>query len=815
MAHASPHERKQLHEHGKVSLRLTEQARLTAHEVRLNRAFEGLYLDTLINPDSDKIILHLLDKVPGWPADRRIEVRDSRFNGPSIESAGNLTGTNRTVLVKQNRVYQAYTPQGTALAAPEGSGSNLLAAINQTLTNAERNALGITDDADHTPLQEQIAQLALARRVEIKSLLDLPHLHPWLQPAMGLDRSFLVYPVWSWLWPFGGNRAPDLVSRVRELYPRFDNNNARHFIRGLNLDEPAALIELDRRQAEFRSMDLELTRWSDTPRAVDDAATDPLGQHLAQRRFIANQLRETWRRDEPPRHFVAGLIDATSLTLRLDDNDLPMEAFGTGFRGFEHIEHLSIAGNSFPATAHAFLALFPGLQALEIDCELTELPAAITEMTHLLHLDLLSNRIQLTTESSARLSAMVNLQRLNLSGNVLGLTPDITQMTQLTTLNLRGTDLVQWPIGAATHESLIGLHLQENRITEIPEQVFTYPNGAIRNRNTFLHDNPLSAQTRQRITQYVIDTNIFMAGAFPGIAHVLPAERNIGPWLVALNKTQHAPATDLWGHLLNQQGARPDDVFRVLADLTLSHDYLEGGHALSTLTRRVWRLLNALGESTELREKVFLNTSVAGTCGDGAMLLFTHMELLHRVHQTLARYGENRIDRELLGLARQVYYLEQLDQFAENQITQLSAQGRSPDPAEIILFYRVKLREEFNLPIQVDQMLYTVHGYGVVESDVQTARQMLLGLEGSQGLTNSYRTRDFWIDYLERRYPEGFLTIKDVTRYKVALLQKEALDKSSDEYLDKLQALFDREVAERNRLIGQLTDAALLATQGA
>jgi len=92
------------------------------------------------------------------------------------------------------------------------------------LTDTERSTLGITHEDDLAPLQEQIAKLALSQRVAIKSLLDLPHLQPWLQPPMGLDRSFLVYPVWNWLWPFGGNRAPDLVSRVQELYPRFDND---------------------------------------------------------------------------------------------------------------------------------------------------------------------------------------------------------------------------------------------------------------------------------------------------------------------------------------------------------------------------------------------------------------------------------------------------------------------------------------------------------------------------------------------------------------------------------------------------------------
>ena len=811
LSHATPRELKQLHEHGQVSLRLTEKARFTANEVRLNRAFEGLYLDSMINPDSDKIILHLLDAVPGWPTDIRVEIRDSYFNGPHIEAAGNQAGTRRNVLVKQHRIYHAYTPQGTALAAPVGAGSRLLAAIVQTLSPTERTSLGITDEFDLSPLQEQIANLALSRRVEIKSLLDLPHLQPWLQPAMGLDRSFLVYPVWSWLWPFGGNRTPDLMNRVQTLYPRFDNDNARAFIQQLNLDAPAALLELDRRQAEFRFMDIELTRWSDTPRPIDAHQTDPLGMHLGQRRHIANQLRRAWRRDESTLHYVAGLFDVHSLTLRLDDNDLPTDAFGTGFTGFEHIEHLSIAGNTFPAAGHAFLALFPNVRALHIDCELTELPAAITDMTQLTDLNLQFNRLRLTEASAGRLANMVNLRSLNLNGNPLGITPDLTRMVQLTSVRLRGTDLHEWPIGAAEHGNLNTLYLQENQISSIPEQVFTHIRARLRNRRIYLHDNPLSAQALERLEQYRTESGIVMARAVPGITHAPATERHVTPWLRALDSAQHAPAKQLWDALSSQEGARPDDAFRVLADLTKSLDYRQGGATRTTLTRRVWRLLNGLGDSTELREKVFLNTSAAGTCGDGAMLLFSNMELLHRVHQTLARYNKQRIDRELLGLAKQVYYLEQLDQFADDHTRRLTAQGRSPDPAEITLFYRVTLREEFNLPVQADQMLYSVEGYGVVDNDVQQARQMLRGLKDSPGLANAYRTRDFWLDYLERRFPAPFLTIKEVTRNKVGRLQKELPDKHSDEHLDRLQALIDTQTAERNRLIGQLTDAALHA----
>lgn len=815
LGHATPRELKQLHEHGKTSLRLTEQARLTAHEVRLNRAFEGLYMDSLVNPDSDKITLHLLKAVTGWPADLRIEVRDRHFNGPSIEGAGDAAGTNRKVLVKKGAVYHPYSPQGTALAAPLGSGSNLLPAIVQTLGASERTSLGITDELDLSELQAQIANLAFSQRVEMKSLLGLPHLQPWLQPAMGLDRSFLAYPVFSWLWPFGGQRAPDLVSRVQELYPRFDNTTANALIRGLGLSEPDLLIELDRRQAEFRTMDIELSRWSDTPQAIDDPQVDPLGLNLGQRRYIANQLRRAWRCEEP-QQYVEHLMYTSSLQLQLDENDLPPASFLTGTTGFSHIEHLRLSGNRFPANGNAFLAKFSGLRYLHLDCLLTELPTSVTDMTSLTILNLSDNAIVLTPDSATRLAGMVNLKTLQLSGNPLGIAPDITRMPLLHTLDLRETGISQWPVGAATHDELSSLNLRDNLITDIPEAVFTHPGAFLRNRNIELRGNPLSDQTRQRIARYNAQMGNSMQGAAADLVAVAP---DVTPWLDALDRVQWGTATELWQALASHEGARPDDVFSVLADLTQSLDYRQGGQIKKNLSLRVWRLLNALGDSTELRETVFLNTYAAGTCGDGAILTFSNMELMYRTHQTLARHDKDRIDRELLGLARQVYFLEHLDRLAENHIGRLNQayadtpRYTPPDPAEIILFYRVRLREEFNLPIATEQMLYTVETYGVREADITAARQTLRALDTPSLLLESYKTRDFWLRYLERRFPEPFMTIKNVTRYQKEQLNREVPDKHSDEYLDRLQALIDLETAERQRLIRQLTEAAVHAMQ--
>jgi hypothetical protein len=45
-------------------------------------------------------------------------------------------------------------------------------------------------------LRQQLLTLALNQRVEIKGLLDLKHVQPWMLPSMGAERTYLVYPMW-------------------------------------------------------------------------------------------------------------------------------------------------------------------------------------------------------------------------------------------------------------------------------------------------------------------------------------------------------------------------------------------------------------------------------------------------------------------------------------------------------------------------------------------------------------------------------------------------------------------------------------------
>ena len=75
LAHADASELAQLRDEHKVALRLAEEARAYQQKVRLARAYEGLYLDSASTPDSDRLVLHSLETLPGWSSQVCLEVR--------------------------------------------------------------------------------------------------------------------------------------------------------------------------------------------------------------------------------------------------------------------------------------------------------------------------------------------------------------------------------------------------------------------------------------------------------------------------------------------------------------------------------------------------------------------------------------------------------------------------------------------------------------------------------------------------------------------------------------------------------------------
>jgi hypothetical protein len=127
-------------ERGQLPARLENLARWALRDVRISRAYEGFYLDSVDNSDLDRLALHSLENLRGWNPDVRIEVQRFEYGGRLLDSIGkDDAAIQRTLVELQDSTFVAYDEEGNALH----SGMDLFSSILQALPDAERNALNI------------------------------------------------------------------------------------------------------------------------------------------------------------------------------------------------------------------------------------------------------------------------------------------------------------------------------------------------------------------------------------------------------------------------------------------------------------------------------------------------------------------------------------------------------------------------------------------------------------------------------------------------------------------------------------------------
>jgi Leucine-rich repeat (LRR) protein len=123
---------------------------------------------------------------------------------------------------------------------------------------------------------------------------------------------------------------------------------------------------------------------------------------------------------------------------------------------------------------------------------------------------------------------MRTLQYLDLGGNRLGLTPDVSQLTELETLYLPDTDITQIPQGLFALRELRTLDLSDNLIEEVPAdflQLATQLDTA-----SDLSGNPLSAASLDILRQYYTQTGDDLEVAAAGLdANGNPLVRSSSP----------------------------------------------------------------------------------------------------------------------------------------------------------------------------------------------------------------------------------------------------------------------------------------------
>lgn len=357
---ASEAERLRMTQHGKVPTRMAEQALMALREQRLTKACEGLSRLGLHSPDRDTLALKLLEQLPGWTGEVRIELRAGGINGELLAQSGGAQAPDVKYIVRRHGVYQAYDALEQELSAQQ----DLFSAICAALPDREIKALKLAR-SDANALAQRIAKAAAVNRTHTGQLLGQRQVQPWFRAPYS-DPQGVGYPL-------SGRQTPGWrqQSRLRRLYPSMNNNDLADLAGSLPRPNESLELAIRRLEQEFRTLQLGLEQW------------EREGTGFAVRRHATARIVRAWRRE------------STTLDLRdLIPGELPVITADFSHTTELYLEHLR------PDTdVSFFLGRFPNLRTLALRSNhLREIPAEIASMKSLQHLNLNDNNFRVTDD---------------------------------------------------------------------------------------------------------------------------------------------------------------------------------------------------------------------------------------------------------------------------------------------------------------------------------------------------------------------------------------------------------------------------------
>ena len=167
--HATPGDVAQLQQRT-IPVHLLLELQQYVDEVRLARAYEGVYLDTVGYPvDTGRLILHSARRLPGWSDQVRLELRQDTETGDLHAAIGPDHAPIRKVLVHTSTGYEAYDGEGLHLHGRD----SIYAAILHALPDAQRSALGFPGTWEGARLKQALQRAPLIPRQSLRRVLGL------------------------------------------------------------------------------------------------------------------------------------------------------------------------------------------------------------------------------------------------------------------------------------------------------------------------------------------------------------------------------------------------------------------------------------------------------------------------------------------------------------------------------------------------------------------------------------------------------------------------------------------------------------------
>jgi hypothetical protein len=757
----------------RLPLRLHDHARAAALEVRLNRAYEGLFLDELANPDTDRLALHTVETLAGWSPQVRLEVRNFSFTGPLHDSLGPVDAPIRKILINQDGLYEARDSHDQHLHGE----NTLYAAILHALPDAEREALGfeinqgelLRNSVARSPLSHDRFRSILRENPLRRPAFDREHMRlrggmPGYRRA-NLDELF--------------DGSPEEV--VERIYPGLTSEEGRSFLASLDTSGQSLISQLMARQMAYEELSATLQDWVSGP--TESWRISSAGrQETLERDTIAKALKRCWKRTGP-KDFDA---DGNYLGQKLELQNVPLQRHLRSMPalpiGFDDVTGLNLHRTGITSEEELFLQYFPNLRSLDMTAnQLTRFPDLVPEMRHLRSLHLSNNLIVLTDDSVAQLRGMKRLRTLDLEANPLGRSPDISQMPELHTLLLRATEQQTWPTGLFGKPRFRHFHLdlQHNLISRIPEVA----PGSVRAEllaRTLISRDPewMSVDNMRTFRQYIESV-----GLDPDRSYPPRGVRDSLDWEQGMTRREWVQRQALWNVIEDEIGS--EGFFNEIRKLTRSNAFTDQEAPLFRLdlTAKLWRMLEAMYENSELREKLFTMATAPTECVDGGVQLFNAMGLEVLVHEAYGLVNKGLVEAELVSLAKGKSRLNALGAIARARVAERLAAGerfRVVDPygnvtgtideVEVHLAYMTDLAERLDLPWQSRKMQFRAMAK-VTPDHIEAAYNRVLALEENDLLRDSIVEQAFWNHYVRganrrafnglRRQGHAFIELQD------------------------------------------------------
>ncbi|WP_064616042.1 NEL-type E3 ubiquitin ligase domain-containing protein [Pseudomonas sp. GR 6-02] len=776
LAAAAPADLRALAEQKRIALHLRQQVRAALLEVRLARAYEGLFLDSMHAPDTERLALHTLETLPNWPGDVRIEVREHSFTGHLRDSIGPENARTRKVLVSTDEGYEARDAEDNHLRGAD----DLFSSVLHALPDAERKALGY-EIYQGANLKRSVQNAPLARDKLRPMLADNPLRKPAYDPETMKLRGGMFAP--QGIRQLTGRVT--LQERVRSVRPGWTETEAQAYLDGggddVTPEQRASALE-----AEFDRLNANFRHWLNLP--TEAFRYSPAGiAEWQTRNSIYTTIRQCWQHTGPRDVDPLGNMYGTALDFRNVPLGRHLGSMPLLEADFQHVTSLNLLGTGMNDAHVTFLVHFPKLRSLNLTGnQLTQFPRAVGRMRGLTELNLGDNRIVLDAQGATYLRWLSRLKSLDLQGNPLGRVPDIGGMRMLHTLMLGDTGIDTWPEGLFAQPRFrhFYLSLQRNELTVIPQVTPGSASAELLARTVLNRDPPwLSAENLETLRGYIRSV-----GLDPDRPYPPRGVRDSLDWEEGMTRPDWVAKQEIWNSVEDEFGSVP--FFNQIRKLTQSTAFRTDKAFRVDMTQKLWRMLEAMSKDSELRRNLFvMGREEVTNCVDAGAQLFNAMGVEVLIHEAYALANPGLVEAELVQLARGKSRLDELSRIAHKVVAErlengeqfrtVDAEGAvsgSIDEVEVHLAYMTDLAERLDLPWQSRDLQFRTHT-GVTPEMIESAYQRVMELETGDLLRDSIIEQPFWETYLRGTNRSAFKVFRrriDATTEFYMALEKRA-----------------------------------------